>query len=76
MFVSTHYAGENMGMKFRNGEQWKKVYGPVFVYLNSASNNQKSSLWHDAKSQVLFFFLSIVRTYLANLFIIVIADVH
>lgn len=52
MFVSTHYAGENMGMKFRNGEQWKKVFGPVFVYLNSASNNQKSSLWHDAKSQM------------------------
>ncbi|KAF7129981.1 hypothetical protein RHSIM_Rhsim10G0175600 [Rhododendron simsii] len=51
MFVSTHYAGINLGMKFRNGELWKKVFGPVFVYLNSASNNDRSSLWHDAKSQ-------------------------
>ncbi|KAI8536469.1 hypothetical protein RHMOL_Rhmol10G0259300 [Rhododendron molle] len=51
MFVSTHYAGKNLGMKFRNGERWKKVFGPVFVYLNSASNNHRSSLWHDAKSQ-------------------------
>lgn len=52
MFVSTHYAGGNLGMKFRNGERWKKVFGPVFIYLNSASNNHRSSLWHDAKSQM------------------------
>lgn len=75
MFVSTHYAGEYLGMKFRNGEQWKKVFGPVFIYLNSASNNHISSLWHDAKSQVLIFVLNIA-TYEANLLIIWIADVH
>ncbi|KAF5960453.1 hypothetical protein HYC85_001662 [Camellia sinensis] len=53
MFVSTHYAGEDVGMKFKVGEQWKKVFGPVFIYLNSASNNQKSALWQNAKSQKL-----------------------
>ncbi|XP_057495308.1 probable rhamnogalacturonate lyase B isoform X2 [Actinidia eriantha] len=53
MFVSTHYAGEDLGMKFRNGEAWKKVFGPVFIYLNSASNHQKSALWQDAKSQMM-----------------------
>ncbi|CAL5368340.1 unnamed protein product [Camellia sinensis] len=53
MFVSTHYAGEDVGMKFKAGEQWKKVFGPVFIYLNSASNNQKSALWQNAKSQML-----------------------
>ncbi|KAL7254869.1 hypothetical protein ACSBR1_009090 [Camellia fascicularis] len=40
-------------MKFKAGEQWKKVFGPVFMYLNSASNNQKSALWQNAKSQML-----------------------
>ncbi|CAL5368348.1 unnamed protein product [Camellia sinensis] len=52
MFVSTHYAGEDVGMKFKAGEQWKKVFGPVFIYLNSASNNHKSALWQNAKSQM------------------------
>ncbi|KAA8546653.1 hypothetical protein F0562_003116 [Nyssa sinensis] len=41
MFVSKHYAGDDLGMKFGNGEPWKKVFGPVFVYLNTISANQK-----------------------------------
>ncbi|THG03040.1 hypothetical protein TEA_017374 [Camellia sinensis var. sinensis] len=53
MFVSTHYARKDVGMKFKAGEQWKKVFGPVFIYLNSASNNQKSALWQNTKSQKL-----------------------
>lgn len=54
MFFSTHYAGENLGLKFRNGEPWKKVFGPVFVYLNSVSADEDPlTLWADAKEQML-----------------------
>lgn len=60
MFVSTHYAGKEVGMKFRDGEPWKKVFGPVLVYLNSLQQQDEdededsieSCLWKDAKSQV------------------------
>ncbi|PHT62507.1 hypothetical protein T459_33628 [Capsicum annuum] len=38
MFFSTHYAGEILTLRFRNGEPWKKVFGPIFVYLNSISS--------------------------------------
>lgn len=54
MFVSNHYAG-NVGMKFQESEAWKKVFGPVFVYLNSAppgSNDSISILWNNAKQQM------------------------
>ncbi|KAG9149624.1 hypothetical protein Leryth_023237 [Lithospermum erythrorhizon] len=54
MFFSTHYAGESMGVKFEDGEPWKKVFGPVFVYLNSVSpTDNPTSLWADAKEQML-----------------------
>lgn len=54
MFVSTHYAGKEVGMKFRNGEAWNKVFGPVLVYLNSVSpEDDINNLWEDAKQQVL-----------------------
>ncbi|KAL0549705.1 hypothetical protein IC582_014192 [Cucumis melo] len=53
MFVSTHYAGKDIGMRFAAGEPWKKVFGPVFVYLNSVSPEEDSlSLWEDAKQQL------------------------
>ncbi|KAJ0984372.1 hypothetical protein J5N97_002728 [Dioscorea zingiberensis] len=54
MFVSNHYAGEGLNPKFRKGEHWKKVFGPIFVYLNSSPNKQsaKSMLWNDAKVQM------------------------
>ncbi|RZR93858.1 hypothetical protein BHM03_00022420, partial [Ensete ventricosum] len=36
-----------------NGEYWKKVFGPVFIYLNSASEKSAPMLlWEDAKKQV------------------------
>ena len=41
-------------MKFKPNEPWKKVYGPIFVYLNSLSNGESPILlWEDAKKQVL-----------------------
>lgn len=54
MFVSTHYGGEDLVMKFGEGEKWKKVFGPVFIYLNSVpkDKNDAASLWNDAKEQV------------------------
>ncbi|KAH0695015.1 hypothetical protein KY290_023277 [Solanum tuberosum] len=55
MFFSTHYAGEIIGLRFRNGEPWKKVFGPVFIYLNSVSSDDEGilTLWTDAKEQML-----------------------
>ncbi|KAK4371586.1 hypothetical protein RND71_011061 [Anisodus tanguticus] len=55
MFFSTHYAGEILALRFRNGEPWKKVFGPVFIYLNSASSDDEDilTLWTDAKEQML-----------------------
>ncbi|XP_057415378.1 uncharacterized protein LOC130710212 isoform X2 [Lotus japonicus] len=54
MFVSTHYAGKEVTMVFEEGETYKKVFGPVFVYLNSASTNGHNtvSLWSDASKQL------------------------
>ncbi|XP_057421613.1 uncharacterized protein LOC130715523 isoform X2 [Lotus japonicus] len=55
MFVSTHYAGKEVTMAFQEGETYKKVFGPVFVYLNSASiddDDDTLSLWSDANQQL------------------------
>ncbi|KAI4328110.1 hypothetical protein L6164_020494 [Bauhinia variegata] len=57
MFVSTHYAGKEVTMAFEQGETYKKVFGPIFVYLNSASNKNNSvpasqPLWRDAVQQM------------------------
>ncbi|KAH0713435.1 hypothetical protein KY289_009394 [Solanum tuberosum] len=54
IYVSTHYAGEDLAIKFGQGEQWKKVIGPVFVYLNSnaAAKANPSILWKDAKKRM------------------------
>lgn len=53
MFLSAHYSGEDLVPKFAAGEQWKKVFGPVFMYANSAyEGDDPLSLWEDAKSQV------------------------
>lgn len=67
MFLGPHYVGKDMVVNFEEGEYWKKVLGPVFVYLNSCSgphplglgsNDDNSSsvvmnnhLWEDAKAQ-------------------------
>ena len=54
MFMSKHYTGVPLNVTFENGEPWKKVFGPVFIHLNSVSNRTKAiSLWDDAKQQVL-----------------------
>ncbi|XP_015579690.2 probable rhamnogalacturonate lyase B isoform X1 [Ricinus communis] len=54
MFSSNHYAGKDLNTEYRNGEPWKKVLGPVFVYLNSMSptDHNSSALWEDAKAQM------------------------
>lgn len=53
MFVSAHYTGETVVPNFKNGEPWKKVLGPVFIYLNKIENGKNTSLlWEDAKKKV------------------------
>ncbi|GAU23286.1 hypothetical protein TSUD_237400 [Trifolium subterraneum] len=53
MFVSTHYAGKTVAMEFKEGEAYKKAFGPIFVYLNSAPSKDKfKSLWSDAKQKL------------------------
>ncbi|KDO81266.1 hypothetical protein CISIN_1g042458mg [Citrus sinensis] len=53
VFVSAHYSGEDLVPKFNAGEAWKKVFGPVFVYCNSAfDGDDPLSLWDDAKMQM------------------------
>lgn len=57
MFLSAHYGGEDLVLKLRPGEPWKKVFGPVFFYLNCfPSGDDPLKLWEDAKQQVLFLF--------------------
>ncbi|CAL5369161.1 unnamed protein product [Camellia sinensis] len=54
MFFSTHYAGDNLTIKLRDGEPWKKVFGPVLIYLNSVSVEEDAlTLWEDAKEHML-----------------------
>ncbi|CAH2076128.1 unnamed protein product [Thlaspi arvense] len=50
MFTSVHYVGKEMNTTHTSEEPWKKVLGPVFVYLNSASSH--NLLWTDAKRQM------------------------
>lgn len=54
MFHSAHYAGEPLCPKFRDGEPWKKVFGPVLVYMNSSALGTPMSLWEDAKEQMFY----------------------
>lgn len=54
VFHSTHYAGADMIIKFDPNEQWKKVYGPIFFYLNSLEGKgDPLSLWEDAQKQAI-----------------------
>jgi len=53
VFLSAHYSGEDLVPKFNAGEAWKKVFGPVFIYLNSSyDGGDPLMLWDDAKQQV------------------------
>jgi len=52
MFLGTHYVGKTIVAKIDDGEHWKKVMGPVFIYLNSnPERGDFQSLWEDAKMQ-------------------------
>lgn len=54
MFLSAHYGGEDLVPKFGEGEPWKKVFGPVFMYLNFVTQAENSLLlWEDAKEQMM-----------------------
>ncbi|KAL6640477.1 hypothetical protein ACP70R_021600 [Stipagrostis hirtigluma subsp. patula] len=52
MFMGTHYIGKDMVVNLAGGEYWKKVLGPVFIYLNSSpKRGDLRALWQDAKAQ-------------------------
>ncbi|KAM5575243.1 putative rhamnogalacturonate lyase B [Rosa sericea] len=54
MFLSAHYSGEDLVLKLKPDEPWKKVFGPIFIYLNSAPDAKDSlPLWEDAKAQMM-----------------------
>ncbi|KAA3476601.1 rhamnogalacturonate lyase B-like [Gossypium australe] len=54
VFLSAHYTGEDLVPKFSAGEAWKKVFGPVFIYLNcTMDGDEPLSLWEDAKQQLI-----------------------
>lgn len=54
MFLSAHYAGDDLVLKLKPDEPWKKVFGPVFLYLNSVSDGEDPFwLWQDAKNRMM-----------------------
>ncbi|KAL8141243.1 hypothetical protein V2J09_007264 [Rumex salicifolius] len=54
VFQSAHYAGQDLVPNFVDGEPWKKVFGPVFIYCNSMLPGEDyHMLWQDAKLQSL-----------------------
>lgn len=54
MLHGSHYIGNDMVAHFEQGEVWRKVLGPFFVYLNTTADvSQAYNLWTDAKKQVL-----------------------
>lgn len=53
MFHGTHYIGDEILAHFQEGEEWRKTFGPFFVYLNSTNNVSNAyNLWEDDKKQV------------------------
>ncbi|KAK9930104.1 hypothetical protein M0R45_027160 [Rubus argutus] len=54
IFHSTHYSGEELIIQFGSNEPWKKVFGPVYFYLNSLVDGADpiQQLWEDAKQQM------------------------
>ncbi|BFI27800.1 rhamnogalacturonan endolyase [Marchantia polymorpha subsp. ruderalis] len=52
MFHSAHYAGIELCAQFRS-EAWRKVFGPVYIYLNKKPAAAKvRDLWDDAKARM------------------------
>ncbi|KAJ4701496.1 Rhamnogalacturonate lyase family protein [Melia azedarach] len=55
LFHSVHYSGADLILKFRQGEAWKKVFGPIFIYINSLlDGDDPRLLWEDAKQQMTY----------------------
>ncbi|GFQ06125.1 rhamnogalacturonate lyase [Phtheirospermum japonicum] len=54
MFISTHYAGKDIALKFQTEDYWKKVFGPIYVFLNSnvSAKTNPTILWNDAKQRM------------------------
>ncbi|XP_052622429.1 uncharacterized protein LOC111894732 [Lactuca sativa] len=53
IFSSAHYGGNDMVIKFEENESWKKVLGPIFIYLNTIPDGKNPyTLWNDAKHQM------------------------
>lgn len=53
VFQGAHYAGGELCPSFEEEEAWQKVFGPVFIYLNSAPiGTPCPALWQNAKAQV------------------------
>ncbi|CAN6542923.1 unnamed protein product [Malus baccata var. baccata] len=54
IFHSTHYSGAELIIEFKPSEPWKKVLGPIFIYLNSlvTEDDPLQQLWEDAKQQM------------------------
>ena len=59
MFISRHYIGTDIDVKFETQDNWKKVIGPNFIYLNSNASAlaDPSILWNDAKLRVCIYIL-------------------
>ncbi|KAL3820723.1 hypothetical protein ACJIZ3_006628 [Penstemon smallii] len=52
MMHGSHYIGNDIVAHFEEGETWRKVFGPFFVYLNTTTDVSKAhNLWLDAKKQ-------------------------
>ncbi|KAK4850741.1 hypothetical protein QYF36_009409 [Acer negundo] len=53
LFHSVHYSGADLILRFQQGEPWKKVFGPIFIYINSLlDGDDPLLLWEDAKQQM------------------------
>lgn len=51
--MTVHYSGRDAITTFSEGEAWKKVFGPVMIYVNQGSPQGTPDLWKDAKKQVI-----------------------
>ncbi|PNT67317.1 hypothetical protein BRADI_3g24670v3, partial [Brachypodium distachyon] len=49
VFIGTHYVGDDIVARVRDGEYWNKVMGPVFIYLNMGPGGPLT-LWEDANA--------------------------
>ncbi|GKC43493.1 probable rhamnogalacturonate lyase B [Tanacetum coccineum] len=51
--LPTHYGGSDLIIKLGERESWKKVFGPISIYLNTLPDGEDPlTLWTDAKDQM------------------------